>query len=492
LSAIELARRIDGLCADGRALVVENEQNVTVSALSAADLRAIAAKIHDVEWPFEIHDDQGNAWNIEDVDEAFAPFRLHIEKPPAPPKRLQVLTSVAFRAWLSEQRSAEIWWVASLLRPFTTWSSRFTSWGDTTEFSPQPASKDPRQLVRETAGQRLIPSEIGPWLLSNPDEVLEEDICFGVWADVAAPTLMRVLSDEIAVDGGRLTFRGPPRLHLAPPPDDSLRTLRADGFGALQEAAGWVFENRREAEMRHTLFSLEFARSAIGRDDAVTAFRDTADVALEGARIAYQLGLLDLSRDTLKSLADLRKAVGEDVSKTSDTTRQMITALAGALSVGMGLIAARLNSSIDYRLLSGLGIVVVGYVTLMALSGFGYLSSQARLRVEWRPRLYSFLAKEEYQSIVMAPINRAATWFYVVAIPGVLLSLASLLIILTVAPDERVHAKETAKYSAPPPSAISSHPKSPTPNGAPVAGIPIGRTADTVSKHQNSWPPRAE
>ncbi|TIV70763.1 MAG: hypothetical protein E5V79_06450, partial [Mesorhizobium sp.] len=89
-----------------------------------------------------------------------------------------------------------------------------------------------------------------------------------------------------------------------------------------QSVATWVYENDRELENRHGLLAAEVARTSF-RDGDAQALAGVLGTAFEGARIAYNFGVTQQSKDTLKALGDLRKTVSDDATKLSETTRTL-------------------------------------------------------------------------------------------------------------------------------------------------------------------------
>jgi hypothetical protein len=200
------------------------------------------------------------------------------------------------------------------------------------------------------------------------------------------------------------------------------------GFASLQVAARWVFQTDREVETRHGLLTAELARTNVGSSDAALLFENGSAPALEGAKIALQLGLHKLSLDSLKAMADLRKAVADETAKLSDTTRQLATAVAGALFAGIGIIAARLTLAISgpgiVAAILIIGMVLCAYVAAVIISGVQFVSIQRDLRSQWRERLYRFLPEAEYESMVSSPAAKSEKAFKTAAvISGVLAGL---------------------------------------------------------------------
>ena len=431
MSATTLACWLDRLSRRG-AFVVETADTVSASNLSARQTRELCGLVEAEGWRLTIFDQANESWTQDELDEDLAPFRVTIVKPPAGADVARILTDVGFAAWLVEP-SASVCQVARLSRPFETLGVRFTSWDEpASPFEPAEKTASPQSLVREYNGQARAPVDVRTWLLRNVDEGPFDNSTFRTWMAVAAVHTLRALPDEIDPMNGSLKFKGPPRLalHVSADRTEVLSELSVDGFKNLQRGVRWVFENAREAEMRHALFATEIARSGIETDRAEIYLREHAEAALDGAKIAYQASLALLSSETLKALADLRKAVTEETAKVTEATRQITGAVAAALAVGVGLMAARVSSAASGNLIIAIMIIAAAYVLMVILSGLQFTWLQRGLRRGWQARLYRYLPRSEYQALVLTPTGRAeASLFWVAGIGIVITFLISTLVI---------------------------------------------------------------
>jgi hypothetical protein len=415
LSVANLAARLDALDAAG-AFVTEGEAAVTVSNLRVAAAREIAGLCEALGWAVRIEDAADTQWPLEALDEAFEPFRLILDKPTPPNGVLRVLTNTGFAAWLARDDDRAVWQIARLKSAFWSYAVQFAPWGDG-ELNP-PSDTNPRRartFVRETAGRRMVPASMSRWLLVDREGFPEEDPAAKIWAGMASRMLMLSLPDEVDAEQQILRFNGPPRLNLSLPSAraDALGALGRDGFLSLQAAVDWVFEVEREAEMRHILLATELARCG-GTGNAAEAFlRDNIAYAQAGAKMAYQVQLSGMSSDALKTLSELRKSVSDDTAKVADGTRQIVTAVAGALAIGAGLIAARLAGSVNPVLVIMVMALAATYVAITILAGVLFTLLQRRVRKAWQPRLYRFLSKPDYDALVGGPANTAekALWW---------------------------------------------------------------------------------
>lgn len=420
MSLILLAELVDRLRATDGAFIVESADSVTVSNLLVEATRTVLRHVETLGWTHTAQDSEGTSWGIDDLSEHFAPFRVTIDKPQRPDGTLVILTNSGFANFLRVGHTATEWRVARLGVDLHTRGRTFTSWDSTVGCTMGVATKSPRALVRETAAQRLVPADIRLWIAADLAYNFSDDAS-RVWADSCVIASLNAISDEIESNTGTLKFKGPPRLSLTfnQAPDGQFAELGLEAFRHLQEVVSWIYENEREAEVRHLLFSGEVARSGGGVDSAIARVKKDCSAAFDGAKIAYQMSISDLGKDTLKALSDLKKSVTEDTSKVADATRQTVAAVATALAVGLALLAARVASAAAPWLVFAVMVVVALYVGTIVYSGYAYIMLQRQLRVDWQPRLYRFLSDEDFKRMVTVPSLSAEQTFFRIAKVGV-------------------------------------------------------------------------
>lgn len=491
LSVESLAARLDALDADG-AFVSESEAIVSISNLSAAIAREIGALALTLGWGTVAFDGAGNDWTVEDLDEPFAPFRVDLEKPLGPAGVLRLLTNVGFASWLGRDVSIVHWQVAQLTTEIVAVGACFTPWrNEITELSPGLALRCPRTLVREFAGQRAVPASIARWLLRDVDTLSLHDPAARVWAEHASRMLLLSLPDEFDVDRGSLRFRGPPRLELSyPAMGEPITTiLGLPGIKDLQAALAWVFEIERESEMRHILLATELARCGGTGEEAPEFLRDYLGAALEGAKTAYQLQLAGMSSDALKTLVELRKSVTDETAKVSDATRQIITAVASALAVGAGLIAARMTTNASPLLIILVMVMAGSYVAITILSGVMFTFLQRKVRKEWQPRLYRFLSQPDYEALVASPARTAEKALWYSSILGALAIIVMAIAIFLIPPALSEHIDNSPipkNVSAPPLVQAHTPPKNRTiPVSSAPANDPVPAPPRVNSTHEH-------
>jgi hypothetical protein len=423
LSHQKLASLLNDLSRKGQALITEGNTTLIVSGLSADAARSIAQAASVAGWLTTLFDSAGGETEVEDGDEAFGPFRAELVKS-LPQKHdqtaaLYVVTEAGFRAFLDNGHPASRWYVLSLLKPFNTRACAYTDWGIEKPYVESQATKSPRLLVKESADVRTVPEDVRQWLLADGQELSEADPLHIIWATKAFDALSRCFANEIDPTGSKLSFKGPPKLNLTlSEAVNGSAQITLNDFKVVQDAAVWVFDNAREAEVKHILLSAEIARSGRADGEALQYFRDNLSAALDCGKIAYQMAISEITKDTLKSLGDLRKAVTEETSKATDATRQAIAAISTALTVGLGLIAARLTLQINPYLISLVMAVAFGYTTLNVMSGRKFINIQRQLRQDWQSKLYRFLSESEYKKMVGDPIEQAESFFYRISWQG--------------------------------------------------------------------------
>lgn len=408
-SLLKLAEGLDLLATAGRAALTETDEVVVANRVNAADTRTVAELCKDAGCRLGVQDGSFTEWSadIGAVEDGLGPFRLTIEKPGGRSVSTILLTLSGLEDGLRSAASGSVLRPVRSMAAFDTYRLRVCPVADMTVFEPKLLVARPRKMVRETGDRRRVPEDVGAWVLRDPEGALPApgDVAFATWSALSTANLLLSFANEASVD--TISLRGPPSVTLAMPVNGRSPVLPADSLRDLQRAATWVFENEREAEMRQGLFAAEMARAASGERDAVQAFARLSGSVLSSARIAYQLSLSQVSRDSLKALADLRKAVSDETGKLAESTRTLAGAVTTSVFAGLGLVLARLKADLPSGLVAAVGVVLAVYVGSVIASGLDFLNIQRQVRAEWRPRLYSFLEDGEYKKMVEQPIALA-------------------------------------------------------------------------------------
>ena len=410
MSLIALAEAIDHLVATGQAYIAESEGAATASNLSVAHAGELIALCGSLGWRTQLFDSADGLWEEGELDANFQPFRLVIDKPATADNTLQLLTNHAFSAWLLGGHPAATWQIARFECTVIAGTRVIGPWGENQVPVISSSTKSPRALVKEFRSERKVPDDVRPWLAAEPLPEHFDHPATQVWVRAASSALISCLPDEIDAENGALKFRGPPRLAL-PKFDIATDPLDIKTYSTLLAVVAWVFENEREAEMRHILLAAELARSGAAAQSTGIFLQKNLLHAWESAKVAYQMALAETGRDTLKVLSDLRKAVTEETAKLSDMGRQLTASVAAAVATGIGLIAARAATNASAVLIALVMGVVALYVATVITSGLQFMSLQRQLRADWQHRLYRFLPTDDYDRMVVQPTRRAERAF---------------------------------------------------------------------------------
>ena len=431
----KLAETLDGWSEGGRTLITETNAVLVAARLSAQDTVTLIGLASALAWTVTIEDRSGDYVQLNDIDDDFGPFKVLVTKPLARDGIDAIVTNTGFVDWLSRAPASPVVQVARLTRAIETMTVRMAPWGDDASFVPTLFSANPRKVVREFGGHRVVPDHLGPWAMADISSILPEDEAAKLWMSIAAKMLMMAMANELE-DERTLVLKGPPLAKYTLPAPGA-QTFDPDVFRHLQEAARWVFEFTQEMETKHALMAAELARTNVGSGDAFALFAAGTKSGLEGAKIAYQLGLHKISMDSLKAMADLRKAVADEATKLADATRQIAAAVATALFAGVGVITARLtvplNGPVVTTAVVVLAVVLCMYVGAVILSGWQFVRIQSDLREQWRSKLYRFLPKDDYDALVSKPAAQAELGFKTAAWIGGVLATVLLTLVLAVA-----------------------------------------------------------
>lgn len=447
-----LAETLDRLFEAGRVVITETRAGIAVNQLDGLEAEAVVACLEADEWTEIVHADAGGEIPRGMLAGSGVGVRVTAARPALPDGIDAVLTKSGFAAVLDREPVAPIVWVHGLDRLIDTVSVRYSPWDTVGPFAPSEPPANPGRVVR-VLGPGGPGDMIGRWLLRSPDSEVSA-AAMTPWRIRAAARLSASLAQEVEPDG-RLLFRGPPPTRFS---TDGI-ALQDDSFTALQRAVQWTYENERELENRHGLIAAEVARTSL-RDGGLNDLASTLGAALEGARIAYGFGVTQQSKDTLKALGDLRKAVSDDASKLSETTRSLGAAVIGAVFGNIGLIVARLTLPANGVFIGPaailLGLVLAIYVGAVIASGAHYIFIQRDLRRDWRDRLYRFLGDDEYARMVSRPAERAERAFWVTAIIGSIMTIVLLIAVYFIAaapptPTPKPSPTPTTTGTPPPP-----------------------------------------
>lgn len=392
-----------------KAYVSENSlPSVTVNNLTENDIRGLISILEPLGLTFNIKDSvEQDATNFEFADR-LPPFTLTFQKPTLT-NGIGFLTNRSFADWMRSPSAAGLVYVACATKSFSTESFTVAPWDEGAESHIADSRKSPARLVRSDGTKGAIPQDIRHYLLAdqNADNSPWGDSVFKIWCDNASRSLPCCLANDVFPLCNEIEFRGKPRIRLKIEKDDIPVKLSPTGFSNLQAAARWIYDIERESELRHTLLTQEISRLFPPEDGFLNSTEKYLEIALEGAKIAYEFSLQEMSKDALKGLSELRKSVVEETQKIIDSTRQLLLGVAGAAFYALGLIAARMISKVDPWLIDVMAFVGFLYVASLIVVNSRALTQQRNMRNQWRNKLYRYLTNDEYLQLVDLPVQRS-------------------------------------------------------------------------------------
>lgn len=430
-SQSKLAEAINKLVAAGRVTVTEAATSIAVYQLNGTEADSIYDLFEQAKWINLVCRDAGGEIDRHQIVENGEGLQITAGRPTVPKGVETILTVSGFESALDREPGASVVWVEGLKAAIDTKLVRYSPWWSGDPFTPDESTASVAKVTR-VLGRKGPGTHLGRWLLKSPAAVVQDE-AIKPWRVRAASRLLRSMAQEIELDD-RLLFKGPPSARFTVTNQEDLTPA---SFAALQSVASWLLENEREVENRQGLLAAEIARTAV-RDGNAGDLVSVLPTALEGARIAYNFGVTQQSRDTLKALGDLRKAVSDDTAKLSETMRSIGAAVVGAVFANIGLIVARMTLPPNGSKFIGqaailVGVVLTVYVASIIISGIHYLWLQAYLRKEWRNSLYKFLAQDDYKRLVEVPVFRAEVGFWIMVGVGTILVCISLAALWTIA-----------------------------------------------------------
>jgi len=281
--------------------------------------------------------------------------------------------------------------------------------------APAP-DRNPRRYVRSALTASLVPSEADPWLLAEAE--ISSSRVLAIWKSHAVHWMALTLLDEI-YDEGAVTFavlHGPPtrRLKLG-----KAGPFSEDQFAAIAPAAQWVFGEGTDVETKHTLLTNELARLWGVSDTYFDSIFDVALLALDGARTAYAAHLKAGSRETIRSLSELRKSLADEALRITDQTRALATSLWRDVAIAIGAAAFKTvldisknsgaaNAGTEHVYVGVLAATILYLVARMAVATWindHFLSVSNLTRRVWRRKIYGFVSDEDFLALAQKPLD---------------------------------------------------------------------------------------
>lgn len=367
--------------------------------------------------------DGADGWSVSVLDGEFEPIspsavggedvNFIVSKPAG--GRLFFATVDGFRAMLRNPvltRAVEVH-VLGDFQPFSTRRFQVLSW-DGMPLPPLPLVAslpsdecvDPRRgLVRDLTGGEVSDDPLR-WLLVGSRGA---GAVWEAWQAEAAKRLALLPSSEVWSEGGelRVALHGARKRTFDFGPDD----LDAkSALAPLTDVAEWLV-TERGGEARHEMLVRRLAAIIPEAGSWCGTVPQLLREALEGAKVDYRAYARAKSAETLKAMADLRKAVGEDVGRIVEKCQRLsngfvasIVALAAGLGVRLALVVSKGDSG--GGLLFGLVVLAVmwsGVIMQRRVSDKSLRDDLRNMR-QWHRSVHVALSRTEYSKLALKPV----------------------------------------------------------------------------------------
>lgn len=295
---------------------------------------------------------------------------------------------------------------------FSTYRCRIQLWtNDPPEpFAPSEPLPDPRTYVSDFTGEAEVPTDIRPWLVRGAPE--QPGAVYQVWGRLAARRLMAALSDRVSRSDGGTTyhFSGPPSCAVSLTDGEAVAIL-----SRLQEGAAWVFPETRDADTRHLLLAAEWARTH--RKGQVT---ELGEGALESAKAAYAAYVKSGSKETLKALAELRKAVVDEGQKAAQRAQELAGAMWKDIAIAAAPFILKILPDASKAPSRTLAAILAFCAAAFLIFSFGiqvfinnrYFKQQREGRAAWKREINVAIRQKEVEELSEEPLRKSLEDYY--------------------------------------------------------------------------------
>ncbi|MGE0684235.1 MAG: hypothetical protein AB7P69_25420, partial [Candidatus Binatia bacterium] len=302
-------------------------------------------------------------------------------------------------------------------QPFSTYRAVFLPLEvEDVDMQPEPwkGEDDPRQIVRVLSEGAALPRSIAFWLPCSQTPSDDRDV-YRCWRGVAIEKLGLSLPHEIMKrDGLEVTIKGPRKLTLAV---EHETPNTQDLFDQLIPTVRWVYESADHLSSRHDLL---IHHLVVEWGDSRQWFKGLTkhlEEARRNAADSFRFYLAGETKEVLASLADLRKAMFDEVTQVSKDITELVSTLWKDLALVIGAVLINLipkgnelqRPEIIYRVVSG--FIIVHFLFRIITSGRQQILS-ARERDKWKRRLFKYIEESDYKELVDKPITSHLRTFW--------------------------------------------------------------------------------
>lgn len=276
---------------------------------------------------------------------------------------------------------------------------------------PDSDAIDPRKgVVRDLTGN-TVPADPYRWILVGHDGGGEP---WNIWKTLATKNLATLLASDVwKEDTIKVSINGARKrtFSLGEKCQDS------NAYAKICQAADWILV-KQDTEARHEVLVRRL--SAIVRDsdsngvpEWLTVLPESLQEALDGARLDHRAYVRSKSAETVKAMADLRKAVGEDVSRIVERIHRLSAGFViglAALATGLGVRLTLLTSQKNTWAVAGIIFCcVVLAITWASIVLQHHVSSKSlvnelRNMRRWHKNIHIALTRSDYRELALHPV----------------------------------------------------------------------------------------
>lgn len=281
---------------------------------------------------------------------------------------------------------------------------------------------NPRLVVRTFAEAIALPHRVSAWLPIGPVPADHSPI-YQCWRRIAIAKLGLVLPHEIIqteskTEGIEATLKGPRKLKVAieanVPESPQL-------FEQLVSAVRWVYESTDHLTSRHDLLIHHLVVEWVTGETWFQGLANHLEEAKRNAADSFRFYLAGETKEVLSSLANLRKAMFDEVSQVSRDVTELVSTLWKDLTliVGAALInlipkgVAIQSPEIIYRVVV---IFILTHFLFRVSTSLRKQNLSRQEREEWRKRLFKYIEETDYKNLVEKPIQKHLLTFRISAI----------------------------------------------------------------------------
>lgn len=270
---------------------------------------------------------------------------------------------------------------------------------------------DPRKgIVRDLTGN-IVPADPYRWILSGEDGSGEP---WDIWKAQAARNLATLLvSDVWKEDTTKVSLHGSRKRIFSL----GEKCQNDSAYAQICQAAEWLLV-KQDTEARHEVLIRRLSvvvRDANSNGDAdwLAVLPDSLQEALDGARLDHRAYVRSKSAETVKAMADLRKAVGEDVSRIVERVHRLSTGFVvglAALATGLGVRLTLLASQKNTWPLAGIIFCIIvlaiiwASITLQRHVSTKSLVNELRNMRCWHKNVHTALTRSDYRALALHPV----------------------------------------------------------------------------------------